>query len=219
MVHSFIELEKAVVHVISLIHFLWLWFSFCPLRDKDKKLMEASWWERLTGWNWVVFWWVGPLLSKSLIQFSVDGRDCVLSLLFDLRPNFGGGNEGDVDSLLPSGPLPCLPRPPPESWTLTGKSGLVSCGITAPFPWVLVCTRFFFVPSKGPFLESCVSSGGSVVGLMVTSSKKAYAAPVCCGRPWGWGSGCSRPGCGSSIKMWENHLESLETLFFYFSVR
>ena len=124
------------------------------------------------------------MLSKSLIQFSVDGRDCVLSLLFDLRPNFGGGNEGDVDSLLPSGPLPCLPRPPPESWTLTGKSGLVSCGITAPFPWVLVCTRFFFVPSKGPFLESCVSSGGSVVGLMVTSSKKAYAAPVCCGRVW-----------------------------------
>ena len=29
MVHSFIELDKAVVHVISLISFLWLWFSFC----------------------------------------------------------------------------------------------------------------------------------------------------------------------------------------------
>ena len=26
------------------------------------------------------------MLSKSLIQFSVDGRGCVLSLLFDLRP-------------------------------------------------------------------------------------------------------------------------------------
>ena len=26
--HSFIELDKAMVHVISLIHFLWLWFSF-----------------------------------------------------------------------------------------------------------------------------------------------------------------------------------------------
>ena len=35
----------------------------------------------------------------------------------------------------------------------------------------------FFVPSKGPFLRSCVSSGGSIVGLMVTSSKKAYATP------------------------------------------
>ena len=28
MAHSFIELEKAVVHVISLVTFLWLWFSF-----------------------------------------------------------------------------------------------------------------------------------------------------------------------------------------------
>ena len=27
--HSFIELDKAVVHEISLISFLWLWFSFC----------------------------------------------------------------------------------------------------------------------------------------------------------------------------------------------
>ena len=70
------------------------------------------------------------MLSKSLIQFSIDGRGCVPSLLFDLRPNYGGGDEGDVDSLLPSGPLPCLLRPPPEFWTLTGKSGLVSCGGT-----------------------------------------------------------------------------------------
>ena len=31
MAHSFIELDKAVVHVISLISFLWLWFSFCLL--------------------------------------------------------------------------------------------------------------------------------------------------------------------------------------------
>ena len=29
MAHSFIELDKAVVHVISLVSFLWLWFSFC----------------------------------------------------------------------------------------------------------------------------------------------------------------------------------------------
>ena len=49
MAHSFIELDKAVVHEISLISFLWLWFSsVCPLMDKDKKLMETYWWERLT---------------------------------------------------------------------------------------------------------------------------------------------------------------------------
>ena len=29
MAHSFTELDKAVVHVISLDSFLWLWFSFC----------------------------------------------------------------------------------------------------------------------------------------------------------------------------------------------
>jgi len=38
MAHSFIELDKAVVHVISLISFHFV----CPLRDKDKKLVEAS---------------------------------------------------------------------------------------------------------------------------------------------------------------------------------
>ena len=34
-----------------------------------------------------------------------------------------------------------------------------------------------FVPSKSLFPHSCVSSGDSTVGLMVTSSKRAYAKP------------------------------------------
>ena len=29
MAHSFIELDKNVVHVIRLVSFLWLWFSLC----------------------------------------------------------------------------------------------------------------------------------------------------------------------------------------------
>ena len=33
MAHSFIELDKAVIHVISLVSFLWLWFSFCLPSD------------------------------------------------------------------------------------------------------------------------------------------------------------------------------------------
>ena len=48
MAHRFLELDKALVHGISLISFLWLWFSFCLLTDKDKRLMEVSQWERLT---------------------------------------------------------------------------------------------------------------------------------------------------------------------------
>ena len=34
MAHSFIELDKAVIHVISLVSFLWLWFSFCLPSDE-----------------------------------------------------------------------------------------------------------------------------------------------------------------------------------------
>ena len=33
MAHSFIALDKAVVHVINLVSFLWLWFSFCLPSD------------------------------------------------------------------------------------------------------------------------------------------------------------------------------------------
>ena len=33
IVHSFIELDKAVFHVIRLVSVLWLWFSFCLASD------------------------------------------------------------------------------------------------------------------------------------------------------------------------------------------
>ena len=35
-----------------------------------------------------------------------------------------------------------------DSWTFVGKSGEVSCGITASFSWVLVHTRFCLCPSR-----------------------------------------------------------------------
>ena len=37
--------------------------------------------------------------------------------------------------------------------------------------------KVLFVPSKILFPQSCVNSGGSVVGLMATSSKRDYAIP------------------------------------------
>ena len=94
------------------------------------------------------------MLSKSLIQFSVNGRGCVPSLLFDLRPNYGGDTEDNGDLLQKVActhchtqcPQPCS-RPPlthastGDSWTLMGKSGSVSCGVTAPFSRVLMHTR------------------------------------------------------------------------------
>ena len=80
-----------------------------------------------------------PMLGKSLTQFSADGSGCVPSLLFDLKPNYGGGNEDNMTSFkrshvgtaTPSAPDQ-QPIPLPESWTLPGKSGSVSCGVTAP---------------------------------------------------------------------------------------
>ena len=159
MAHSFIGLNKAVDHMIRLISFLWLWFLVhdfnLPTDGKGKRLMEDSWWE-----NWLrdklgLVLMSGAMLSKSSIQFSVEGWGCVPSLLFDLRSNYGGGNEDNVDLLQK---VPCMlcytqcsqpcSRPPPtpsstrDSYPLTGKSGTVSYGVTAPFSWVLVSTRF-----------------------------------------------------------------------------
>ena len=37
--------------------------------------------------------------------------------------------------------------------------------------------KVLFVPSKSLFPQSCVSSGSSMVGLIVTSSKRTYAIP------------------------------------------
>ena len=39
------------------------------------------------------------MISKSLIQFYVDGWGCVPSLLLDLRPNYDGDNEENGDLL------------------------------------------------------------------------------------------------------------------------
>ena len=126
------------------------------------------------------------MLSKSLIQFSVDGQSCVPSLLFtwgqpmmEVTRIMGTSFKRSHDTLLHSVPPTlqqatddlCLPR---DSWTLMVKTGSLSCGITAPFSWVLVHT-VLFLPSKSLFPHSCVSSGGSVVALMATSSKRAYA--------------------------------------------
>ena len=59
---------------------------------------------------------------------------------------------------------------------LMGMSGSVSYGVTAPFSWVLACMhKVLFVPSKSLFPQSCVSSDGSMVEIMATSSKWAYA--------------------------------------------
>ena len=130
-------------------------------------ILSALWWRRIRGlWklpdgrDWLrgklsLVLMVRPMLSKSLIQFSVDEQGCVFSLLFDQKPNYGGGNEGN-DDLLQKVPRThcCTQSPQPwsrplqtqasarDSWKHKGKSGSVSCGVSVPFSWVPVHKRF-----------------------------------------------------------------------------
>ena len=60
MAHSFIELDKAVVHVIRLVNFLWLSISVCLPSEKDKSLWKLPYRRDWLRGNWVLFWWVGP---------------------------------------------------------------------------------------------------------------------------------------------------------------
>ena len=101
-----------------------------------------------------------------------------------LGPDYGGGNEDDGDLLQKVSrtccciwcPQACI-RPPltqasaGNSWTLAGKSGSVSCGVTAPFSWVLVHTRFCLCPPRVCFPVLC-KFWQLYVGLMATSSKQ-----------------------------------------------
>ena len=106
---------------------MWLvWLVFCdcgfhsvgPLMHKDEKLMEASWWEILMRGKLCLILMGGAMLSKSLIQFSVDMQGCVPSLLFDLRPNYSEGNGSSVQFSLvaQSCPTPCDPM----NWSAPG---------------------------------------------------------------------------------------------------
>ena len=127
------------------------------------------------------------MLSKSLTQISVARQGCVPSLLFDLRPNYGGRNEdnGDLLQKVPSThcctqcPQPCsrsplappLPDTPGHSRPNLGQS-LVGSLLLSPRSW---CMQGFVCALQESVSQSCVSSGSSMVELMVTSSKRAYA--------------------------------------------
>ena len=84
-------------------------------------------------------------------------------------------------------PRPYSRQPPThasagDAWKFSGKFGSVSCWVTAPFFWVLAHARFCcdLQESVSSVLckfwqPYCVTSCSSIVGLMVTSSKRAYA--------------------------------------------
>ena len=138
--------------------------SVCLLMDKDKSPMETSWWERL--WEKLVLVLMGGArLSKSLIQFSVDGWGCVPFLLFDLRPNYGGGNKHNGDFLQKvqciycytqcSQPCHHWPTPPLEtpghSWLSLNQS-LMGSLLLSPGSWCIQDFVCSFQESVSPVL-------------------------------------------------------------------
>ena len=114
-------------------------------------ILSALWWIRIRSlWKlpdergWLrgklgLFLMGRAILSKSLIQFSVDEWGCVPSVLFDLRPNYGRNNEDNGDLFQNDMCMHCVQCPWPcnrplftlafnrDSRTLTGRSGSVSC--------------------------------------------------------------------------------------------
>ena len=132
------------------------------------------------------------MVCKSSIQFSVDGQDCIPSLLFDLRPNNGGGNEDNGNFLQK---IPCKHRytqcPDPAAdhhqpclhWRLPPHRQVSVSLLWGHCSFLLGpgAHKLLFVPSKSLFPQSWVSSGGSVIGLMATSSKEGLChTQVCC---------------------------------------
>ena len=131
----------------------------------------------------------GAMLSKSLIQFSVDGWGCVPSLLFDLGPNYvevmkimvTSFKRSCVHTAALSAPDPAAGHHYPR---LCRRHLDTQAQVWVSLLW-RHCSfllgpdahKVLFVPSKSLFPQSCVSSGGSMVGLMVTSYKSAYAIP------------------------------------------
>ena len=137
------------------------------------------------------------MLSKSLIQFSVDGWGCVPSLLFDLRPNYGGGNEDNGDLLQK---VPCmwsqacsatlrasvpavgnlLPTPPPGTPGHTQASlgqSLVGSLLLSPGPW---CSKGFacaFQESVSPVLCKFLWLYGGVNGDFLQEG--LYHSQIC----------------------------------------
>ena len=122
--------------------------------------METSWRERLMGKLGLLLMG-GAMLSKSLIQFSVDGQGCVPSLLFDLRPTMVEkmkimtSFKRSCTCTAALSPWPCtrpLPTvPPPETPGHSQASlaqSLVGSLLPSPGSWCtqgIVCARQEFV--------------------------------------------------------------------------
>ena len=116
------------------------------------------------------------MLSKSLIQFSVDGWSCVPSLLFTcdqtmvevMKIMATSFKRSDAGTATLSAPNPaaghCQPTPPPETPGHSRASlsqSLVGSLLISPGSW---CTQGSVCALQESVPQSCVSSGSSMVG-------------------------------------------------------
>ena len=127
------------------------------------------------------------MLSKSLIQFSIDGWSFVPSLLITWA-KLGGGNEDNGDLLQKIPCMYCYTLPPTLQQATTELRLRWRDLNTHRQVWVSLlwdhCSFLLGPGAQGSVcalqvssFHSCVSSGSSVVGLMVNSSRRAYAIP------------------------------------------
>ena len=127
---------------------------------------------------------------------------CPLPAIYQ-GPNYGGGNENNSDLLQKIPCMYCYTQCPQlwrrvplthtstgDSWTLTGKSGSLSCGVTTPFSWDLVHTRFYLCPPRihfpvlCKFWQLCGEVNGDLLEEGLCHTQVCYTQSSCpCGSP------------------------------------
>ena len=123
--------------------------------------------------------------SKSLIQLMGEATfpPCCLTwgqTMVEVMKIMAPPSKGPLQPFCTQWPQPCS-RPllthasAGDSWTLMGKSGSVSSGVTAPFSWVR-CTQSSVCALQESVSPDCVSSDSNMVGLCHTQ--------VCCIQPY-----------------------------------
>ena len=129
------------------------------------------------------------MLSKSLIQFSVEGWSCVPSLLFTWGLTIVEVMKIMVTSFKRShactatlrAPNPAAGHHRPIPLLETPGHSLASLRLSLVGSLLLSRGSYYTQGSVCALQESvsqsCVSSGRSMMGLMLTSSKRAYAIP------------------------------------------
>ena len=129
-------------------------------RQEEKRMtQDESWMASPTQWTWVwvnamSWWWTGrPDMLQSMGSqrlrhdwaTELNWSETMVEVMKIMVTS-------SKRSLACSGPSPVAgpfhPKPPPETPGFTGKSGSVSYGVTAPFSWVLVLTRFCLCPPR-----------------------------------------------------------------------